>query len=76
MEKMQKWLKVMEVDFLETVHWNWLKLLGNVDIIPIQLPIEQFFIWMYGFQVREKTNFCSMYFCFKAFYSFLHSKKK
>ena len=64
MEKMQKRLKVMEADFLETVHWNWLKLLGHVAIIPIQLPIKQFFKWMHGFQVREKTNFCSMYFCF------------
>ena len=40
MGKMQKWLKLMEVDFLETVNWNWLKLLGHVAIIPIQLPMK------------------------------------
>ena len=54
MEKMKKWLKVMKADFLEIVHWNWLKLLGHVAIIPIQLPIKKSFKWMYGFQVREK----------------------
>jgi len=35
MEKMQKWLMVMEADFLETMHWNWLKLLKHVAITPV-----------------------------------------
>jgi len=39
MEKMQKWLTVMEADFLETVRWNWVKLLGHVAIVPIQPPL-------------------------------------
>jgi len=75
MEKMKNWLKVMEVDFLETMHQNWLTLLRHVAIILIQLPIKLFYKWMHGFHVREKTNFSTMYFCFPAFYSFLHGKK-
>jgi len=57
MEKMKKWLKVMEAGFLETVHRNWLKLLGHVSIIPVQFPVKRFFKWMHGFQVREKKLF-------------------
>jgi len=66
MEKMKKWLKVMEVDFLETMHWNWLKLLGNVAIIPIQLPIKEFFKWMHDFQAREKNIFVLYVFLYQS----------
>jgi len=71
MEKMQKWLTVMEADFLETVHRNWLKLLKHVAIIPLQLPVKRFCKWMHGFQVMGKTNFSTRYFCFKAFCNFV-----
>ena len=57
MEKMQKWLMVMEVDFLETVHRNRLKLLKHVAITLVQFPIKWFVKWMHGFQVMAKTNF-------------------
>jgi len=75
MEKMQKWLKVMEASFLETVHRNGLKLLGRIAIISIQFPIKQILKWMHGFQVRAKTNSVLCIFFFKAFYKFLHGKK-
>jgi len=66
-----KMAEVMEVDFLETMHRNWLKLLRHVTIILVQLPIKRFCNWMHGFQVMEKTNFSTRYFCFKAFCSFI-----
>lgn len=51
---MQKWLKVLEANFLVTVHWNLLKLLEHVTIIYMQLPLKQLGKWMHGFQVMEK----------------------
>ena len=57
MEKMQKWLMVMEADFLETVHRNCMKLLRHVVINLVQFPIKRFVKWMHGFQVMAKTNF-------------------
>ena len=75
MEKMEKWLKVTEADFLETVHWNWLKLLGHVAIIPIQFPIKWFFKWMHGFQVRAKTNSVLCIFASRHSAVLLHGKK-
>lgn len=54
----------MEVNFLEIVHWNLLKFLGHVTIIHMHLPIKKVFKWMHGFQVMQKINLCSMYFCF------------
>jgi len=75
MEKMQKWLKVMEASFLETVYQNWLKLLRHVSIIPVQFPMKWFFKWMHCFQVRAKTNYVLCIFFFKAFCKFLHGKK-
>ena len=56
MEKMQKWLMVMEVDSLETVHRNGMKLLEHVSILPMQFPVKQLFKWMHGFQVMEKKK--------------------
>jgi len=56
MEKTQQWLMVMEADFLETVHRNWLKLLKPVAITLVQFPIKWFVKWMHGFQVMAKTN--------------------
>jgi len=61
-EKMQKSLKVMEINFLETMHWNSLKLLEHVTIIHMHLPVKHLGQWMHGCQVMEKTNLCSMYF--------------
>lgn len=57
MDKMQKWLMVMEADFLETVHRNWLKLLKHVTITLVQFSIKRFVKWMHGFQVMAKTKF-------------------
>ena len=54
MEKMQKWLMVMEADFLETVHRNCMKLLRHVVIDLVQSPIKWFFKWMHGSQVMAK----------------------
>jgi len=63
-QKIKKWLKVMQVDFMETVHWNLLKLLEHVTIIHVHLPLKWIDKWMHGFQFMERTNFCSMYFNF------------
>ena len=67
MEKMQKWLMVMEADFLETMHRNWLKLLKHVSITLVQFPIKRFVKWMYGFQVMAKTNFAPCVFASRHF---------
>ena len=40
-EKNGKWLKISEINFLETVHQNWLKLLGKVTINHMHLPMKQ-----------------------------------
>jgi len=72
---MQKWLKVMEVGFLETMHQNWLKLLGHVSIIPVQFLVKQFFKWMHGFHVRAKTNSVLCIFSSKHSASFCMVKK-
>lgn len=70
MEKMKKWLMVMEADLLETVHRNWLKLLKHVAITLVQFPLNWFVKWMHGFQVMAKTNFVPCVFFFKAFCKF------
>ena len=62
-KKNKKWLQVMEADFSQTVHWNLLKLLEHVTIINMNLPLKEIGKWMHGFQVTEKTNFFSTYFC-------------
>lgn len=67
MDKMQKWLMVMEADSLETVHWNWLKLLKHVAIGLVQFPIKWFFKWMHGFQVVAKTNLALRIFASRLF---------
>ena len=56
MEKMQKWLMVMEADSLETVHRNCMKLLRHVFIDLVQSHIKRFVKWMHGSQVMAKTN--------------------
>ena len=75
MEKMQKWLMVMEADFLETVYWNWLKLLKHVAITPVQFPVKWFFKWMHGFQVMEETNSVLGIFASRHFAVLLHGMK-
>jgi len=75
MEKMQKWMKVMEVDFLETVHQNGLKFLRRVSIVPIQFLVKYIFKWMHGFQVRAKTNSVLCIFSSKHFASFCMERK-
>jgi len=75
MEKMQKWLMVMEADFLEIVHQNWLKLLRHVSITLLQFPIKRFFKWMHGFQVRAKTNSVLGIFASRHYAVLLHGKK-
>ena len=70
MEKMRKWLMVMEADSLETVHQKWLKLLKHAAITFVQFPIKWFVKWMHGFEVMAKTNLFHVFFCFKAFYNF------
>lgn len=75
MEKMKKWLMVMEANFLETVHQNWLKLLRHVAITPVQFPIKRFFKWMHGFQVMEETNSILCVFSSRHFAVLLHGKK-
>jgi len=72
---MQKWLMVMEADFLETVHQNSLKLLRHVAITLVQFPIKWFFKWMHGFQVREKTNSVLGIFASRHFAFLLHGMK-
>ena len=67
---MQKWLMVMEVDSLETMHLNWLKLLKHVAITLVQFPIKRFVKWMHGFQVMEKTNFVLCLFASRLFANF------
>ena len=44
----------MEVDFLETVQWNFLKLLGHVTIIHIHLPMKHIFQWMHRYRENVK----------------------
>ena len=75
MEKMKKWLMVMEANFLETVHRNWLKLLRHVSITLVQFPIKRFFKWMHGFQVRAKTNSVLGIFASRHFVILLHGMK-
>lgn len=70
MEKMKKWLMVMEADFLETVHWNGLKLLKHVAINLVQFSIKRFVKWMHGFQVMAKTNFVLCIFASRLFANF------
>jgi len=72
---MQKWLMVMEADFLETVHRNWLKLLTHVAISLVQFPIKRFFKWMHGFQVRAKTNSALGIFSSKHFANYCMERK-
>ena len=72
MEKMQKWLMVMEADFLETVHRNGMKLLEHVAILPIQFLVKQLFKWMHGFQVMAKTNFVLCIFASRLFAILMH----
>ena len=76
MEKMQKWLMVMEADFLETVHRNYMKLLRHVVIDLVQSPIKNFVKWMHGSQVMAKTNSALCVFGFKAFCMCLHGMTK
>jgi hypothetical protein len=47
LKKNKKWLKLMEADFLETVHWNLLKLLEHVTIIYMHRSIKQICKWMH-----------------------------
>lgn len=54
----------MEVDFLEPMHYNLLKLLGHFIIIHMHLPLKQLGKQMHGFQNMIKLVFCSIYFCF------------
>ena len=75
MEKMQKWLMVMEDDFLETVHRNGMKLLEHVAILPIQFFVKPFFKWMHGFHVRVKTNFVLGIFASRHFAFLSHDMK-
>ena len=49
-----KSLKVMEVNFLEIMHWNWLKLLGHVTMIHMHLPMKQDFKWMQEYGENAK----------------------
>jgi len=60
---MQKWLKVMGANFLETLHWNLLKLLKHVTIIHMRPTLKQIGKWIHGFDVIAKKKLCSMYFC-------------
>jgi len=76
MEKMQKWLMVMEADFLETVHRNFMKLLRHVVIKLVQFPIKRFFKWMHGFQVMAKTNSALCVFASRHFAFWLHGMTK
>ena len=76
MEKMQKWLMVMEADFLETVHRNGMKLLRHVFITLVHFPIKRFFKWMYGFQVMAKTNSVLCVFASRHFAFLLRGMKK
>jgi len=70
MEKIQKWLMVMEADFLETMQRNWLKLLEHGVITLVQFPIKRFVKWMHGFQVMAKTNFVLCLFASRLFANF------
>jgi len=44
----------MEVDFLETVHWNLLELFRHVTAIHMNLPMKQTFKCMHRYQENEK----------------------
>ena len=75
MEKMQKWLMVMEADFLKNMHRNCMKLLRHVVINLVQFPIKRFVKWMHGFQVMAKSNFVLCIFSSKHFASFCMERK-
>ena len=53
-EKMKKCLKVMEANFLETMHWNFLKLIKHVTIIHMHLPLKHLSKWMLVFKLWKK----------------------
>ena len=44
----------MEANSLETVHWNFLKFLGNVTVIHLNLPRKHMFKWMYVYRENVK----------------------
>ena len=44
----------MEANFLETVHRNWLKLLGQVTITYMRLPMKQVLKLMLGYGENAK----------------------
>ena len=53
-EKNGKWLKISELDFSETVHRNRLKLLGQVTITHVHLPMKQVLKRMHGYGENAK----------------------
>ena len=53
----------MGANFLETLHWNLLKLLKHVTIIHMRPTLKQIGKWIHGFDVIAKKKLCSMYFC-------------
>ena len=75
LKKLHEWMEWWEVDFLETMHRNWLKLLRHVSITPIWFPIKWFFKWMHGFQVRAKTNYVLGIFALRHSAVLLHGTK-
>jgi len=65
MEKMKKWLTVMEVDFLETMYQNLMKLLGHVAIVPIQPPCNSFANGCMVFKLGKKQIMFYVFFSSK-----------